>query len=122
MAWKKPADGLAALHEQLVEIYPSVKKQMFGFPVRFVNDNMFTGIFEDGVFMRLSSEDKAEILCENDEISPFTPLGRTMKEYVFIPANVFEQQDFRDKWLEKSYAFVSSLLPKVKKEKQQKKD
>lgn len=120
MAWEKPSLELAALHEQLVKPYPCVKKQMFGFPVFFVNNNMFTGVFEDGIFLRLSTEDKEEILRLYDEITPFTPLGRTMKEYVFVPEHLFGNTDFCGTWLEKSYTFVSSLPPKEKKEKRKK--
>ena len=117
MTWKKPEFELTVFLEQLVKPYQCEKKQMFGFPVYFVNNNMFTGVFEDGIFLRLMPEDKAEILREYDEITPFTPLGRTMKEYVFVPESYFESPDFCDKWLGESYKFVSSLPIKEKKAK-----
>jgi len=120
MAWKKATEELTALHANLVSPFICEKKKMFGFQVFFVNDNMFTGVYEDGIMMRLTLEDKKAILSAHDEVTPFTPMGREMKEYIFIPGNTLDDPLFLDEvksWTEKSYAFVSSLPPKVKKRK-----
>jgi len=120
MEWKKASIEIVDLYERVIKNYICEKRQMFGFPVSFINNNMFAGVFEDGIFMRLNPADKEAILKEFDETSPFTPMGRTMKEYVFGPGSLFEIPDFCDKWLGKSYAFVSSLPPKEKGTKQKK--
>ena len=118
MEWKKASPEIVDLYEMIIKDYVCEKRQMFGFPVSFINNNMFAGVFADGLFMRLSSADKEEILKEFDEMAPFTPMGRTMKEYVYGPGSLFEIPDFCDKWLGKSYVFVSSLPPKEKGTKQ----
>lgn len=111
MAWNKISAEFAELYAKLVAPYPCIKKRMFGCQVFFVNDNMFTGIFEDGAFLRLMADDKEEIIRSNGEVAPFAPLGRARKEYVFVPDHLFGNTDFCGKWLKKSYTFVSSLPP-----------
>jgi len=123
MAWKKATEELTALHAGLVAQFACEKRKMFGFQVFFVNDNMFTGVYEDGIIIRLPLEDKKAVLAENDEVTPFTPMGREMKEYIFVPGSLLDSPAFLDEvrgWVEKSYGFVSSLPPKVKKAKSKK--
>ena len=120
MEWKKASPEIVDLYEMIIKDYVCEKRQMFGFPVSFINNNMFAGVFEDGIFMRLKPEDKEELLKEYDEITPFTPLGRTMKEYVYGHGSIFDNAVFCDKWLGKSYAFVSSMPLKEKGKKQKK--
>lgn len=118
MEWKKVSKELADILEQLLIGYSCVKKPMFGCPVYFVNDNMFAGVKADMVFIRLSESDKAEIIAECDEVSPFEPRPNfIMKEYVNIPESQIENQEFMPKWLTRSYEYVSSLPPKEKKPK-----
>jgi len=85
-----------------------------------VNDNMFTGVYEDGIMIRLPFEDKKAILSAQDEVAPFMPMGREMKEYIFIHGSLLDKPEFLEEvksWIEKSYAFVSSMPPKAKKAK-----
>ncbi len=115
MAWKKPSQELAELHEKVMKPYFSEKRQMFGFQTFFVNGNMFTGIYEDGITLRFSQKDKEEILGKYDEIKPFIPLGRPMREYVLIPESFLSDSGFCDEWVKKSYDFAASLPAKKKK-------
>jgi len=93
---KKASEELNQLHASLVAPYPSEKRQMFGFQVYFVNGNMFTGIYEDRVTLRLGVDDKAAMLAKHDEIAPFTPMGREMREYVLIPEQLLADAAFVD--------------------------
>ena len=62
---------------------------MFGCPVFFVNSNMFSGVFEDDIFIRLSEKDRKELFSKYDEAAPFEPMkGRKMKEYVVLPESI----------------------------------
>ncbi len=54
MVWKKPNEELSKFLEKKISIFNVTKKKMFGFPAYFVNNNMFAGIFEDDLFIRLS--------------------------------------------------------------------
>jgi len=123
MAWKKPTEELNALHSKLVRPFVCVEKKMFGFQVFFVNDNMFTGVFEDGIMMHLSPGDRDAMLAECKDSVPFTPMGREMKGYVFVPGKLLEEPEHYHEvegWVARSYAFVSSLPPKEKKPKAKK--
>ena len=65
---------------------PSITiRPMFGNISAFVNGNMFAGLFGNDIFVRLSSEDRQELL-EEKGASYLEPMkGKPMKEYVIIP-------------------------------------
>ena len=121
MDWEKANRNIADYLDMLVIGFESRKKPMFGAPVYFVNDNMWTGVKGSMVFLRLSEEDRSAIRTECDEIKPFEPRPNfIMKEYVEIPESKLTDDKFINNWLEISYSFVKSLPPKVKKEKKSK--
>lgn len=94
---------------------------MFGYPVYFVNNNMFTGTHQNNVFLRLSESNRKEILSENNEASPFEPVkGRIMKEYVVLPDSILKDSRGLRKWLNRSYDYLSSLPVKELKSKTKK--
>jgi len=90
---------------------------MFGSIAYFVNHNMFIGVHENNVILRLSEKDRKEILTTDDEVVPFEPMsGRVMKEYVTIPESIYGNiEEFR-KWLNRSYRYAASLKPKETKQ------
>jgi TfoX/Sxy family transcriptional regulator of competence genes len=104
MEWEKANQNMSDYLEKLIINYECRKKPMFGAPVYFVNDNMWTGVKGGKVFLRLSEDDRSAI----------------MKEYVEIPESKLTDDKFINNWLEISYSFVKSLPPKVKKEKKSK--
>ena len=56
---------------------------MFGCPCAFVNGNMFTGLHETRLIVRLPEAERARLIAQQ-EATPFTVMGRTMREYVAI--------------------------------------
>ena len=122
MGWDKVSADLAGILDDLVSGYNCQKKLMFGCPVYFVNNNMFTGVKGDDVFFRLSESDRAAIKVDCDEVAPFEPRPNfIMKEYVSLPEYKLSDKEFMSKWLDRSYSFVLSLSPKVKKDRKKKK-
>jgi len=97
------------------------EKKMFGCQVYFVNNNMFTGVFQDGIFIRLSESDWEEILSTYDEATQFEPMKeRKMKEYIVLLESLYHDPEKFQEWLKRSNSYVSSLLikkPKAKKKK-----
>jgi TfoX/Sxy family transcriptional regulator of competence genes len=90
MPWKKASIELSEYLEAALSSFKCKKKLMFGSPAYFVNSNMFTGVFQDDIFIRLSEQDRSEITASNDEVVPFEPMeGRIMKEYVVLPESLY---------------------------------
>lgn len=121
MTWKKPNEGLMEFLEYTMGAFNCEKKKMFGCPVYFVNNNMFTEVFQDDIFIRLSESDREEILSTYDEATQFEPMkGRKMKEYVVLPESLYNDPEKFQEWLNRSNSYVSSLpikKPKAKKKK-----
>lgn len=121
MPWEKTDAALAEMLEERLLGFDARKQQMFGCPVWFAGDNMFTGVKGGTVFLRLNENDRTAIAEECDEIAPFEPRpGFIMKEYVSLPEPSLTDSAFMRKWLEKSHDYTISLPPKQKKEKKAK--
>jgi TfoX/Sxy family transcriptional regulator of competence genes len=115
MKWIKASEKILEVFEKIIPKLPGVeKRKMFGYPVTFINNNMFMGVHGDSIILRLPENDRKEFLKLKDahQFEP-TP-GRTMKEYVVIPEWVFDEKPSLSGWIEKSFEYVSSLPLKVK--------
>jgi hypothetical protein len=116
MAWKKAPDALKALMEKAMEGIDAEKRTMFGFPCWFVNGNMFAGLFEDSVFVRLSPAQKEAARVAGNPFPPFSPMpGRPMKDYSVIPRDVHAAPSRFAPLLEEALDHAASLPPKQKK-------
>lgn len=114
--WKKAPQNQVDFFNQTLVNHPEVeKRQMFGYPCAFLGGNMFFGLFEDSVFLRLSSEDREEIQREN-LATPFEPMpGKVMKEYVRLSPAAVQDEGMFLPWFERSRVFTAHLPVKVKK-------
>jgi TfoX/Sxy family transcriptional regulator of competence genes len=122
LKWKKVSAELSELLEEAVSDFGCQKRMMFGCPAFFVNNNMFTGVHQDNIILRLSEKERQEIKINYDESEPFEPMkGRVMKEYMTLPEELYNDAEELNKWLQKSYGFVSNMPPKQKKRKAKKK-
>lgn len=115
MAWKKVSPEVCRILEEALAGYPAQKRKMFGSPTFFVNDNMFAGAHEENLILRLSEAHRAEIMTQKDEVGPFEPMGRPMREYVAIPEPLLVDQEWFRTWLKRSFDFAASLPPKERK-------
>ena len=86
MAWKKSSTALVeAFHPALPGDGRVERRQMFGYPCAFVNRNMFTGLHEENLVVRLDADARAELLRVKGARA-FEPMpGRVMREYVAVP-------------------------------------
>jgi TfoX/Sxy family transcriptional regulator of competence genes len=113
MAWKKASPALIEMLEEAVRAYDCDRRFMFGSPTFFVNGNMFAGVFEDTVIIRLSESDRQAAYAGHDEVGPFTPMeGRPMKEYAAFAEGVTADKEVFGEWLGRSYRYAASLAPK----------
>jgi TfoX/Sxy family transcriptional regulator of competence genes len=89
-------------------------RRMFGYPCTFVNGNMLAGLFQTGLFVRLSEPDRAEFLRIKGA-TRFEPLpGRVMREYVTAPADMVHHPRVAAGWIRRAFTYASALPPKRK--------
>jgi TfoX/Sxy family transcriptional regulator of competence genes len=103
------------LFERALKDFPmATQRKMFGYPCAFVNGNMFVGLFQDEMFLRLNDEDRAAIRKEYG--TPlFEPMpGRPMRSYVLVPRYVLKSPRLLRTWLTKGMEYAQALPPKVK--------
>ncbi|MBI2858236.1 MAG: TfoX/Sxy family protein [Chloroflexi bacterium] len=114
MKWKKVSPELNKFLDETMSAFPADRRPMFGASTFFVNGNMFVGIHEDRIIVRLSEADQKEILSLYRDVTPFEPMeGRVMKEYVTLPESVYRQPQVLKDWLSRSYQYALSLKPKA---------
>ncbi len=114
-AFTKAPDEMVSLFERAMKDFPMAEtRKMFGYPAAFVNGNMFAGLFQQEMFLRLSDEDRAAIRKEYG--TPlFEPMpGRPMRGYVLVPRYVLKSPRLLREWLKKGMEYTKSLPPKVK--------
>jgi TfoX/Sxy family transcriptional regulator of competence genes len=113
MAWTKPSAELTALLDEALAPFDCQKKIMFGMPAFFVHGQMFAGLHQDSVILRLASPDRAELLSSWSAAAQFEPMpGRPMREYVALPESLYRDQQAFRAWLERSREYARSLPPK----------
>jgi TfoX/Sxy family transcriptional regulator of competence genes len=110
--WAKSPPELVARFGRVVPEGKGVERRpMFGYPAAFVNGNMFAGLWQDQMILRLDEKSRAEIGAP-----PFEPMkGRPMKEYVSVPAAILGDETSLASWARRSLAYASKLKPKAKK-------
>ncbi len=114
--WKPaPRNAVAAYEVATSGLSRTEPKKMFGYSCVFTKGNMFAGLHEAGMVLRLPDEQRAEFLRLKGA-EQFEPMpGRVMREYVVVPRVLLNAPDQLRAWVEKSLAYVSSLPAKPKK-------
>lgn len=116
--WKKSSPELAGVLDTALLRFTCDKRPMFGSPVFWINRNMFAGVHQDNIFIRLTEADRKEIRGKFPGATPFEPIkGHVMKEYVVVPADIYRDPKLFEAWLMRAHAYAASLPPKVKKAK-----
>ena len=122
MAWEKADSGLIRLLEEALAGYKCDRKFMFGSPTFFINNNMFAGVHQRTVILRLSEPDRNGVFAAHPQARPFEPMpGRIMKEYVALPEELCRDEAILQEWLNRAYKYASSLPPKEPKSRTRKK-
>ena len=117
MPWEKPSPELARKLDEAVAAAARKTgvivdlKPMFGCPAYFVNGNLFTGVHQQNVMLRLPEDGRAEIAALGG--GPFEPMaGRPMKEYVVLPEAVLDDPAATMAWIVRGAVHAASLPPK----------
>jgi TfoX/Sxy family transcriptional regulator of competence genes len=118
MAWQKANQKLIELLENTVINYPCDRRFMFGSPTFFVNNNMFAGVHQDTVILRLPDKDRAGLYTAHPEAGPFTPMpDRPMKEYAALPEGLVKNQAVFNRLVNLAYDYAKTLPVKPQKRK-----
>jgi RNA polymerase sigma factor (sigma-70 family) len=114
---KSPPELVARFDELAPLAGDADRKQMFGYPVCVLRGNMFMGLHQDSLILRLSEADRAEFLGRYDS-GLFEPMpGRPMKEYVVVPPEMVYDDDAVAQWVHRSRAYAEQLPAKKPKQK-----
>jgi hypothetical protein len=82
--------------------------KMYGYPAYYVGGKLFASLYDEGVCAKIPESQVKELLLE-DGIFPFEPMGRKMREWIYIIRNKSEDY-LKDRYIfEESIEFVSSL-------------
>jgi TfoX/Sxy family transcriptional regulator of competence genes len=112
--WRKAPESLVNLFVELVAVLPPdvERRRMFGFPCVFVNDQLFAGVHQDNIMVRLPEAERTVFLAI-EGAAQFEPMpGRPMREYVVIPPAMMSQPSDVTAWLDRALAYVASLPAK----------
>jgi TfoX/Sxy family transcriptional regulator of competence genes len=113
--WQKPSEQTIAIYQDIVSHLDGVEKRtMFGCPCAFVNGNMFFGVYQDQLFLRMGDEQREQV----NQIIPikcFSPMGKVMKAYISIPGEIINDPE-KLLTLVKNGLSIASELP-IKKSK-----
>ena len=109
MEWQKSPQELEKTFDDAFPDDPRAqRKKMFGYPAGFVNGNMFGGLWQSSIVLRLGDADRERISNEHGA-EPFEPMGRPMKGYVTIPdAIVADHGQLRD-WLHRGVEYAAVM-------------
>jgi TfoX/Sxy family transcriptional regulator of competence genes len=117
--WTKAPEALVDLFNQIeADLQNTESRKMFGYPCAFSANQMFFGVFQNSMFLRLSEFDRRAFLQQYGT-KLFEPMpGRPMKEYAVVPETLLKAPKELKKWIDKSRTYVSQLPakpPKTKK-------
>src|SRR5712692_8040854 len=115
MKWRKSPEELVAAFECVMPGAPAVMRKMFGFPAGFIHGNMFMGLHQENMILRLSEESRTELLAiEGAKL--FEPMpGRPMREYVVVPLSIVQDREKLSRWVTKALEYATSPKPKTRK-------
>jgi TfoX/Sxy family transcriptional regulator of competence genes len=114
MKWKKSPPELIAVFDSVVPGPPAVRRSIFGYPAAFVNGNMFMGLHQSSLVLRLREDSRHELL-DLPGAHTFEPMaGRPMREYVVVPPSLLTDPEKLQPWVKQALDYGTSLKPKQK--------
>ena len=91
------------------------KRQMFGYPCVFVGGNLVTGLHKTAWFVKVNPNDRLALLTQPGagplEVMP----GRSMGDYVVLPASIVDDEASVRAWVAKAIEFGRTLPAKTPK-------
>src|SRR2546425_637519 len=109
----RPDEDSKEFFKSILPDDPRVRVRLvFGNDAAFVNGNMFVGLGGNALFLRLSDDDRKELL-KNEGAANFEPMkGRPMKGYILLPRTWKAQPQTLRRWVTRSLEWASELPTK----------
>jgi TfoX/Sxy family transcriptional regulator of competence genes len=115
MKMEKSPPELEKIFEQAFPDDPRAeRRKMFGFPSGVVNGNMFGGLFERDVVLRLGEADLSLMINEYGA-GQFEPMGKAMTGYATVPLAIVQEPERLREWVQRAFEFAAGLPAKEKK-------
>ncbi len=115
MKWVKAPEELKGVLAAGMEGIDCEKRLMFGYPAYFINSNMFSGLFQASVFIRLSPDQLASLKKRHPSIAALEPMpGRPMKDYFVIPEVLYKDLQSFGKVAAEAAEYAKTLPAKKK--------
>ncbi len=106
-----PPDKLEA-YKKLIATKPEIELKGASMPYTSVNGHMFSFLDKDGnLGLRLSAPERNGFI-EQYKTRLCEAHGTILKEYVFVPEDLFKKTNELKTWFEKSFVYVGGLKPK----------
>jgi len=116
MKWVKASEEMKSHIETLMQAVDCEKRPMFGYPAYFINKNMFAGLFQEKLFLRLSPDQVATLTKTYPTVGNLEPMpGRPMKDYFVIPDNLHQDTHRMAKVVQDAATWCRNLPEKAKK-------
>ncbi len=110
---RSPEELVPTFDNALKDFPMAERRKMFSYPAAFANSQLFAGLFQDEMFVRLPEPERTRFLSRF-KTKHFAPLGHAMREYVVVPPDMLKSPLRLRNWLGKALAYAQSLPPKVK--------
>lgn len=86
-------------------------RKMFGGVCYSVKGNIFSGVYQDDLILRLGLDEAMNALSR-DHVKPFDITGKPMKGWVMIEKPQFDKKEKLINWLIKAHEFALTLPAK----------
>lgn len=115
MKMPKPSEQAKENFSAIVPSEPTITlRPMFGNLAAFVNGNMFTGLFGEGLFVRLPDSEAEAVIKKGGRW--FEPVaGHRMGGYVMVPSNWQEKPDSVRPLIGRALTLTRAMPAKAKK-------
>ena len=112
MKWQKAPEDLKRVLDSAMQGIECEKRPMFGYPAYFINRNMFIGLFQDQLFMRLSESTLSALKGKSIAVRNLEPMpGRPMKDYFVIPRELLLSPPDLRHLVEEAAQYARTLKP-----------
>jgi TfoX/Sxy family transcriptional regulator of competence genes len=87
------------------------ERKMFGGLCLMLNGNMFAGVMQEDLMLRVGPE-RFEATLARPGARPMDFTGRPMAGYIYVAASALAQTATLTNWLDEALGFVETLAPK----------